>query len=232
MLEKTSLKKTAHLTGALYFLLAIFGIYNLEYLPSLIVVPGDAAATYQNILSHEFLFRLGIASSIITNILYTILALMFYKLFKNVDKDWAVLLVIFVLVQVPISFILETFDITRLLLLKGEVLKSIDAQKTQEYATILRRLSGNGMRLVEIFWGLWLVPMGILSYRSRFIPRIVGVLVLLSAFAYTIESILFILFPDTAGALSNFIFPLFFGELSIIFWLLIKGVKKSYAVGN
>ncbi|HYV92589.1 MAG TPA: DUF4386 domain-containing protein [Chitinophagales bacterium] len=232
MLEQTSLKKTAHLTGALYFILAILGIYNLEYLPSQIVVHGDAAATCRNILSHEFLFRLGIATSVISNILYTILALMFYRLFKNVDKAWSVLLVIFVLVQVPISFILETFDITALLLLKGEVLKSLDAQKTQEYATLFRKLSGNGIRLMEIFWGLWLLPMGILIYRSRFIPRIIGVLVLLTAFAYTAESIIFILSPDSLEVLGKFIFPLFLGELSIIFWLLIKGVKKSYVGKN
>lgn len=230
MLEKISLKKTAHLTGALYLILAILGIYNLEYLPSQIVVHGDPAATCQNIMTHEFLFRLGIATSVISNILYTILSLMFYRLFKNVDKGWAVLLVIFVLVQVPISFILDSIDITSLLLLKGEVLKSIDAQQTQDYAILLRKLMGNGIRLVEIFWGLWLLPMGILIYRSGFIPRLVGILVLLSAFAYTTESLLFILFPASLDVLGKFIFPLFLGELSIILWLLIGGVKKSYAV--
>ena len=95
---------------------------------------------------------------------------MFYRLFKGVNEGQARLLVVFVLVQIPISFILDAFSITSLLILKGEVLKSLEPQRAQELATVLRRLRGNGISLMEIFWGLWLFPMGMLAYQSRFIP--------------------------------------------------------------
>ena len=228
MAELISLKKTAHITGVLYFILAALGVYNLEYLPSQIVVPGNDAATCQNILNHEFLFRTGIASSVITNILYIFLALWFYRLFKNVNERLARLLVILVLVQVPVSLVLDTLDTTSLRILKGEVLKSLDAQRAQEYAILLRKIISTSIGIMQVYWGLWLFPMGILAYRSGFIPRIIGVLVLITGFAYIIESIVFILFPAYKETMDKFMFPLFFGELSIIFWLLIKGVKKSY----
>src|SRR5437762_2831560 len=130
MIEETSsLKKTARLAGLLYFFLAITGAYYLQYIPSQIGVAGDAAATCQNTLSHDFLFRTGIASSVISNILYLFLVLMLYRLFKNVDEGLAQLMVILVLVQIPIAFILDTFNITSLLILKGEVLKSLSTDE-------------------------------------------------------------------------------------------------------
>jgi hypothetical protein len=218
---------TARLAGILYFFLAITGAFNLEYVPSQIVVQGDPAATCQNILNKEFLFRIGIASDVISNVLYIFLVLMFYQLFKNVNERLAKLLVALVLVQIPIAFVLATFNITSLLILKGEVLKSLDTQKAQDLAILFRRLRGNGISLEEIFWGLWLFPLGLLAYQSRFIPRIIGVLVIITGFAYIIESLTFILFPDYQDLADKYMFPLFFGELSIIFWLLIKGVKSK-----
>ena len=223
-----SLKKTARITGLLYFFLAIMGIFSIMYIPSQTMVPGDPIATCQKILKNEFLYRIGIAVSVASNILYVFLALMFYSLFKNVNKRLATLLVIFVLVQTPISFIFDTLDITSLLILKGEVLKSLSVQQAQEYSILIRKIISNGITMLELFWGLWLVPMGILIYRSGFIPRIIGVLVLITAFAYPAVTITFILFPEHVNSVEIFAFPAFFGELSIIFWLLIKGVKKGY----
>jgi hypothetical protein len=93
---------------------------------------------------------------------------------------------------------------------------------------LLRRLRGNGIGMVEIFWGMWLFPMGILSYRSGFIPRIVAVLVIITGVAYVVSSLTFILFPAYEDTLDKFIFPFYSGELSIVFWLLIRGVKNKY----
>ena len=223
-----SLKKTARLTGLLYFILAMLGVFSLMYLPSQTVVPGDPVATCEKILRNELLYRIGIAVSIITNILYVFLGLMFYQLFKGVNERLSIVLVIFVLVQTPISFIFDTLDITSLLILKGTVVKSLSVQQAQEFSILLRKIISYGITLMELFWGLWLVPMGILIYRSGFIPRIIGVLVLIAAIAYPAVSITFILFPDYVNSVETIAFPAFFGELSIILWLLIKGVKKGY----
>ena len=228
MEQTLSLRKTARLTGLLYFILAIMGVFCLMYLPSQTVVQGDSVATCQKILSNEFIYRIGIAVSVTSNILYVFLALLFYRLFKNVNERLAALLVIFVLVQTPISFIFDTLDITSLLILKGEVMKFLSVQQAQEYSILLRKIISHGITMMELFWGLWLIPMGILIYRSGFIPRIIGVLVLITAFAYPAVTITFILFPDYVHSVEMFAFPAFFGELAIIFWLLIKGVKKGY----
>ena len=232
MLKQTSLKKTAHLAGILYFILALLGIFSLMYVPPQIGVKGNDAATCQNIVNKEFLFRLDLAVSVITNVLYIFLAMQFYKLFENVSRNLCRLLVAFVLVQVPFSFALNTLDMSSLLVLKGDIMKYLTTEEAQKFAILFRRTSIAGTGLMQVFWGLWLVPMGILAFKSGFIPRIIGVLVLITGAAYTVQSLMYILFPEIKNAMEPYMFPFFFGELSIILYLFIKGVKKDYAGVN
>ncbi len=227
--ETNSLKRTARIAGLLYFILAILGIFSLMYVPPQIGVKGDDVATCRNIVNKEFLFRLDLAVNVITNVMYIFLAMQFYKLFENVNRNLCRLLVAFVLVQVPFSFSLSALDLSSLLVLKGDIMKYLTAEEAQKFAILFRRTSIAGTGLMQVFWGLWLFPMGILAYKSGFIPRIIGVLVLITGVAYTVQSLMYVLFPEIKNAMEPYMFPFFFGELSIILYLFIKGIKSNWS---
>ena len=88
------------------------------------------------------------------------------------------------------------------------------------------------MVVVGIFFGLWLIPFGQLVYKSGFIPRILGILLIIASIGYIIESFSFLLLPDYISLIRTYTFILYFGELPIIFWLLIKGVKVKQEIGE
>jgi Domain of unknown function (DUF4386) len=135
-------------------------------------------------------------------------------------------MVAFVLVQVPIGFPMETFNITSLLILKGEIMKALDSEHRQDMATLFLTMHKYGMITVELFSGLWLIPFGQLVYKTRFISRILGVLLIIGGVAYIIESLTYWLFPDYQPFVSRFAIILYsIGETPIILWLLIKGLR-------
>ena len=223
-----SLKKTARFAGWLYLLLALTGFYGIIYVPSQIIVKGDVVTTAKNILDKEFLFRTGIACHIISATLFLVMVLVLYKLLRQVNDHQAKLMVAIVVVQVPIVFLLETCRITSLMVLKGEVLKSLPPEQQQDLMMIFLKIHGYGIMTLELFWGLWLIPFGRLVFNSGFIPRVFGVLLMMTGVGYAVDCLTYILFPGYR----TFSQPLAFtfsgiGELSIIAWLLIKGVLSN-----
>jgi hypothetical protein len=227
-LAHTSLKKTARIAGLLYLAGGLFTPFSIVYVPKQIITPGDSAATFNHLLDNEFLFRTGILSSLISSVLLLVLALVLYRLFRQVSGFLSKLLVAFVIVQVPIIFISEVFNISALMVAKNELLSSFDLVQRQHFATLFLSMHNFGITVVEMFWGLWLLPYGILVYRSGFIPRVLGILLIIGGIGYTIDSCTFVLFP----AYREFTRLAAFGfsalaELPIMLWLLIKGVKGT-----
>jgi hypothetical protein len=219
------LKKTARVAGLWYLFLVILGIYGIMYIQSQIIVDGNAAATTNNLLAHQFLFRTGIFSALAGNFIFIFLVLALYRLLKHVNEHQAKLMVILVLVQVPISFLLELFNFTSLMILKGEVMKAIGPAQKQDFVMLFLNIHSYGMIISEVFWGIWLIPLGQLVYSSGFIPRIIGVLLIIGGIAYMIDSFIFLLFPRYFSFVSKFIVLSSLGEIAIMLWLLIKGVK-------
>lgn len=223
-----SIKKTARLAGLLYLLWVITGLYGVFYVPSQTIVPGDAAATANKILANEFLFRTGIINDIISATLWVFIALLLYRLFKQVNERQAKLLVVLVIVQIPAVFFMEALNIASLMILKGEVLKTFGVSQRQDLAMLFFKINDYGSLVLETFWGLWLLPFGYLVYKSGFIPRILGVFLILNGIAYIIPSFTSLLFPDYTNIVSKFALPFWIlGEISIMLWLLIKGVKTQ-----
>ncbi len=221
-----STKKTARIAGVLYLILAITGAYGIIFIPSKITVPGDAAATANKLLANEFLFRTGIINDLISNVIFVFLVLVLYRLLKQVNMNNAKLMVALVLVQIPVVFISEAFNITSLMLFKGEMLKTFELSQRLDLAMLFLNINSYGSITLEIFWGLWLLPFGLLVYKSGFIPRVFGYLLIIGGAAYIIESLTQLLLPSYGTFVSQFTFVFYsIGELSIIFWLLIKGVK-------
>jgi hypothetical protein len=221
-----SLKNTARIAGLLYLFLIITGVCGVMYIPSQIIVPGDSVSTAKNIISHELLFRTGILNNIISNTIFMFLVLVLYRMFKQVNENQAKLMFALVIVQIPCVFIMEAFNITSLMILKGEILKTFELSQRQDLAMLFLKINDYGTLPLEMFWGLWLLPFGLLAYKSEFIPRIFGILLVIGGIAYMIDSTIGIFIPSYSSFVKYpTLLLVAIGEISITLWLLIKGVK-------
>src|SRR5215211_8887210 len=193
-------------------------------LPSVLIVPGDAATTANNVLASESLFRLGVVSALITQTVQILLVLALYKLLKPVNRNLALLMVIFILLGVPIAMLNELNHFVVLLLSGADYLTVFTADQLQALVPLLLDLHEHGTMIAHIFWGLWLLPMGYLIFKSGYIPRILGVLLIIGGFGYLIDFVTFLLFPDFEVTIAEFTF---IGELLLPLWLLFKGVDVA-----
>lgn len=222
----TSRKKQARIAGLLYLMLVPTGIFSLIYVPSTLIVSGDATATIQNIEASELLYRSGIYVGLLSSLIYLLVALALYRLLKHVSEMQATLMVAFVVLGVAAS-VANSFNMLAVLIILGkpDFLSVFDPAQLEGVAYLFVRLESHGTQILQIFWGLWLIPMGILVYRSGFIPKIIGVSLWMAAVAYLMSNFTFVLLPQYKAALSPIITGLEMLELPIILWLVIVGAR-------
>jgi hypothetical protein len=224
--EKMNPNKTARVVGFLYLLMAPFGVFGMLYVPSILIVPGDAAITANNIMASESLFRSAIVSTLMVQIINIFMVLILYKLLKPVNKNHALLMVIFILIGAPIAMLNELNRLIAPLLLSGaNYLTVFTADQLQALVPLFLDLHEHGITIAGIFWSLWLFPMGYLVFKSGFFPRILGVLLIIAGFGYLIDSFAFFLLPNLYATISQFILFMTYGEFFFPLWLLIKGVN-------
>ncbi|PLX16521.1 MAG: DUF4386 domain-containing protein [Marinilabiliales bacterium] len=222
------LKKTARIAGILYLIWIITGIFGLIYVPSQTIVAGNAVDTATKILNNEFIFRAGILNDLFSVTICIFLLLALYKLFEHVSKNHALLMVALFFVTIPVTFIMNGFSIASLMILKGELLQTLELSQRQDLAMLFLKINEYGILTLEMFWGLWLLPFAYLTYISGFIPRIIGIFLLLNGIAYIIVSFVSVLLPDYQTIITQIAMPFWIlGEISITVWLLIKGVKTK-----
>lgn len=224
----TTLSRNARIAGLLYLCLMTAPL-RLIYIPDHLIVSGNPSATAANIAAHETLFRLGMLTDLFTATMGIFLTLALYRLFKNVDEGMARLIVILGAMMVtPIYFLNTLNDAAALLLIRGgNFLAVLDQPQREAMAMLFLRLHNHGVMVNEVFWGLWLFPFGVLVYKSRFLPRILGIWLLLNGGAYVAHSITGIMWPQYYGAVWNRLLPLTMGELAIMLWLLIMGAREK-----
>ncbi len=223
------LRKTARLAGLLYVVMGLTGAFYLQYIPRALMVRGDAAATADRILSSEWLFRLGLAGELISNVTFILTPLVLYQLFKRVDQRRAALMVIFVLVSIPISLAIVITETAAFTLLSGPDYLSVfsDAQR-QALALFFLGLHGQGLYVAEIFWGLWLLPLGFLTFASGFAPRAIGVLLIPAGVAYVISAFVSLLMPQYGGIVATAaVVPEGLGEVPFVVWLFATRARAT-----
>jgi hypothetical protein len=221
-----SVQKTARMAGLLYLALAVLSAFGLVYVPSMIVVAGDTAATANKIVTSESLFRLGFVSNLVAFTINILVAFLLYKLLKPVNKSIAALMVILILVGLAIAMLNELNQFAALLLLGGAArLPAFTADQLQALAALFLDLYAHGFSIAHIFWGLWLFPLGYLVFKSGFLPKVIGLLLIVAGLGYLVDFTLFFLFlPGITVTVSEFTFV---GEVALILWLLIKGVNAE-----
>ena len=227
----SSTQKQARAAGRLYLLLALTAPLGLMYVPGKLIVPGNATATADNLRASEWLLRLGIASELVHQVIVIFLVLALYRLFKPVDEALARQVVVLgALVSVPIVFVNVLNNVAALILVSGaDFLSVFEKPELDALAYLFLRLHGQGIVVASIFWGLWLFPFGLLAIRSRFIPPVFGVLLLIAGVGYVASSFVTLVLPRYAELAQKIAMPLVFGELPIIFWLLIRGARTRPA---
>jgi hypothetical protein len=220
------LKKAARIAGAIYLSMVVTGPFSLIYVPNKLIVRGNVAATAENILTHETMFRLAILADLIGAVIFIGLAIALYRLLSGVNKTWAGLMVAFVLVSAAVGFLNTLNNIAALTLFRGaDFLTAFDKPQRDALGMLFIRLHSQGTFINEIFWGLWLLPFGLLVFRSGFLPRFIGVWLMINCFGWLALSTTALFFPTYYGTAFQWSQPVLFGELAIMLWFLIKGAK-------
>jgi hypothetical protein len=225
-------KKTARLAGLLYLLSSVVGAPALLYVPGKLIVEGDAAATAERLRSSAGLLRLGIASELAGFSIFAFVALTLYRLFRPVSERHALAMLVLILISIPITFVGVLPEVAALDLASGglgaKTLSGMSPPERDALAYLCLQLHANGYSVAEVFWGLWLFPFGICVMRSGFIPRFLGVLLMIAAFGYLASAASSLVLPDQAGVLAP-VTKLTALELPIIFWLLVWGARAPHA---
>jgi hypothetical protein len=212
--------------GLLYAVASVFGIFGLIYVPGKLIVHGDAMATVANIVASETLFRLGIAADLIGQGLFIFVALALYDLLKGVDSRNAVIMLILILTAIPIAFLNEVNALAAIHLTHGEdFFMALEKPQRDALAMLFLNLRGDGFDIAGIFWGLWLFPLGLLVYRSKFLPRALGVWLVAGCFGWLARSGTSLVLPQYEHAVFRWTTVPTVGELVFMLWLLIMGAK-------
>lgn len=222
-----SKNKLARLAGLIYSGVVVTGIFSLMYVPDKLIVPGNALSTYQNISSSEKLFRVWILSGLLCYTFFLFLPLVLYKLFKPVNENYAALMVLLAIMSVPVYFLNAHNQFNVLSLVNNN--PGLSVEQIQSQIMLYLTQYNNGMRIVHIFSGLWLFPFGYLVFKSGFLPKFFGVLLMLGCFGYLINFTGSTLFPTYSklGISSIISLPASIGEIGICLWLLLVGVKEK-----
>jgi len=178
-------------------------------------------ATIQNLTVHRTLFCLAIFAEVIANLFYLLLALALYRLFQGVNKIQAMLLVLFVCIGTVMDFVnLQN---------RLAILTLIDSHPQADQVLFYINNFRNGIRVNELFWGLWLFPLGYLIYKSAYIPKMIGIILMIGCFGYVADSIGSFFFPafNELNIANYLIIPASIGELATCLWLLIAGVRQK-----
>jgi hypothetical protein len=211
--------KSARLAGLLYLSLVPLGIFGILYVPSSLIVADNMATTISNIIENETLFRWSIISALVVQLINIILSLLLFKVFKQTNKAMATLMVIFSLLAVPIAFLNEINNLALLQLLD-------QANESQQLISVFLNLHQQGIIIAQVFWGLWLFPLGYLVYKSGYMPKFIGILLIIGCVGYVVDSFTLILLPEFKITFSEFTF---LGEVIFPLWLLIKGIKNQHS---
>ncbi|MCG2792672.1 MAG: DUF4386 domain-containing protein [Weeksellaceae bacterium] len=213
------------MAGALYLIVILTGLFSLMYVPKMLFVWDNPAKTAENIAENTRLFRFSIASSVLCYVAFTLLPVFLYQLLRSVHELSAKLMLILALVSVPLSVgnLQNKYGILHLLTSKSANEKLIQARVMD-----LLHIYDNGILIATVFWGLWLLPFGFLVYKSGFLPKIIGIFLMLGCFGYLIN-----FFGNTLSAeyqiigISSYLGLLpTVGELSICAWLLFGRIRK------
>jgi hypothetical protein len=218
-------KRLARIAGSLYLVVAVLGGFAELYVRARTVVPGDATATAHNIRDSATLFRFGFASDLVQATFFLFTAMALYLLLRHVNELVARAMVVIVAVSVAIICLNMLNQYMALQVATGS-LTATGAAGSDALAGLFADMHAAGYLIAQIFFGLWLLPLGYLVHRSGYFPKAVGVLLAVGCFGYLIDTFAHFVAPGVAESISGIVLmPAAIGELSFVVYLLVKGVR-------
>lgn len=229
------LRRSARIAGLWYLLLAVTGGFGQAVIRGSLVVLGDTTKTIENLLAHETLFRFAAVSDLACQVLQVFLGLALYHLFRDVDRRQARLLLFLVAVMIPVAFLNVLNEWAALIILGGGGNGAgFSTEQIHALAMMFLQFNSQGIVIVGIFWGLWLLPFGILILKSDFIPKVFGVALMVGCASYLADSLTWLILPSFGKTVSNIaMIGMLIGEIPVLLWLLIVGAarKKPLKIG-
>lgn len=224
--EESSPQLYARIGGLAYLFIIIAGAMGELFIRNTIVIAGDPAATARNISEHQLLWRIGIAGDLLMHVCDLVVAMVYYTLFKRVNKTLAILAVLFGMIQTAVLVANKLNLVTPTFFLGDEeYLQAFTLQQRQVLSYIAIKSHDLGFGIGLIFFGFECLIDGYLVRLSGFLPRILGWLLTLVGICYLVNSFVLIIAPQFSGSLFPILMaPIFIGELSMSLWLLFKGV--------
>jgi hypothetical protein len=222
-------RREARIAGLWYAALTVLTVFSMLYVDSRLYIPGDAAATAARIMANQWVYRLGIAASLVGQVCQIFVGLAFYRLFKSVDKGLARALIALVVAMVPVAFLNMLNEFAPLVLLGDPAyLKAFEPGQLQALSMLFIELQRYGVLIIGVFWGLWLLPLGLLVYKSGLFPRVLGILLIVNCSAYLVDFLLAIVWPGVRASVAPVLNALCtVGEIPLLLWLLIRGARNA-----
>lgn len=220
-------RRSARLAGLLYTLVAVIAPIGLFYVPGRLIVAGNAGETVARIAAHPGLLRLGMGTELFHQALEVWMVLVLYHLFRPVGLQLARQMLVLGLLPIPLVFLNVLNELAALgLAVPGPATLAIDPAQRQSLALFFLHLHAQGLQLAQVFWGLWLFPLGLLIWRSGFMPRVVGACAIAGGVGYLLDTGLALLAPALAERLGGGAVALQLSEPVMILWLLIGGARQ------
>jgi hypothetical protein len=222
-------KKTARIAGFLYLLVGIFGGFAEGYLEPKMYVAGNAAATAANVVANSGLVRLGVVADLLDGTFFIILALVLYDLLQHFQKSMARAMLVFVVIAVAITCLSAVFEYEGLQVVTGAVdMTSLGTAGSNAVALLMLDAQHYGLLIAQIFFGLWLAPLGYLAYKSGWFPKALGIMLIAACASYLIDFLAAFLVPDIGKAIHGFavILPTI-AEPWMVLYLLVVGVRSE-----
>jgi hypothetical protein len=220
------------LAGLSYLALIATGIFGLAYVPGQLVSMSDPAGTFAKIQASDFLYRAGLAAEIACYVIYPVLLVFLHRLFAPYGRSLAMLMVLFAAISIPISFGAIAHKDAVIDVINGVgAFDAMDAGAREAALIDNLRAYKSNIAMAEIFWGLWLLPYGLLVLKTGLIPRFFGVFLVLGCFGYLANYFGPLFFESYKGSMFAEVvsIPDAIGEIGSAFWLAIFGAREVSA---
>lgn len=225
----SSPKRLARIAGLLYLVVAILGAFAVAYVSARVYVPGDAATTAANVVANSGLVRIGVVADLLQATAFAFVGMTLYLLLKHVNQSAASAMVILVAISVAIQCLNKVFQFGALLVATdGAYAGAFGAAGANAIVLLLLTIHNYGFLIAQIFFGLWLVPLGYLAYKSGMFPKVLGAVLIVGGASYLIDMLALFLVPDLGGSIHGFMaIPPTIAEVWMLGYLLVKGVRVA-----
>lgn len=220
-------KKTARIAGVLYLLVGVFGGFAEGFVEPRIYVAGDAAATALNVVAHSRLVRLGVVADLLDQTFFLFLAMTLYLLLRHVHRSVATAMVVLVALAAGIASLNTVFLFEGLqVVTNGSYLAAFGSAGVNALVLLLLDIQHHGLLIAQIFFGLWLVPLGYLAHRSGLFPKALGVVLVVGGGCYLVDLLTAFLVPELGRRIHAFVvIPCAVAEIWMVLYLLVVGVR-------